>query len=155
MVATVEGADAVFCCLGMDDISVPTTDFSNSVRTIIQVMRQARVDRIIAIASAGELAHPDGGYRNKDGLPDWLKHASAEGVRVYEALRDSGLRWTLMCPAFLKEDIPVGRGRFQFEDLPEGGVETGYADLACTMVDLVDKPESFGKRVGIVSFRQH
>lgn len=153
VISTIEGVDAVFCCLGMADVSKPATDLSDSVKTIIRAMHDERVERIIAIASAGELDHPDGGYRNREGLPDSLKHVSAEHVRNYEALRDSGLRWTLMCPAFLKEDISVGRGQFAFEDLPQGSFETGYADLARTMADLVDKPESFGKRVGIVSFR--
>jgi putative NADH-flavin reductase len=150
--STIEGVDAVFCCLGMSDISQPAIDLSQGVKTIIGAMLDERVERIVAIASAGELDHPDGGYRNRS-LPIYLQYVSAEHVRNYEALRDSGLKWTLMCPLFLKEDISVGRGQFEFEDLPQGSDETGYADLARTMADLVDRPESFGKRVGIVSFR--
>ncbi len=153
VISTIEGVDAVFYCLGMADITLPATDLSDSVKTIIHAMRDQNVKRLVGIASAGELDHPDGGYRNKEGLPDYLKHVSAEHVRNYEALRDSGLAWTLMCPVFLIEDIPVGRGHYMFEDLPQGSYETGYADLARTMADLVDRPESFGKRVGIVSFR--
>ncbi|MBK8233712.1 MAG: NAD(P)H-binding protein [Candidatus Eisenbacteria bacterium] len=151
--ATIQGVNAVLCCLGMADVSKPDTDLSDCVKTIIRAMRDERVERIVSIASAGELDHPDGGYRNREGLPEYLRYVSEEHVRHYEALRDSGLRWTLMCPAFLKEDIPVGRGKIAFEDLPPGSYETGYADLAWTMADLVDEPESFGKRVGIVSFR--
>lgn len=151
--ATIEGVDAVFSCLAMADASQPATDLSESVATIVRAMRDRRVARIVTVASAGELDHPDGGYRNREGLPDSLRHVSAEHIRHHEILRDSGLRWTMMCPAYLAEDIPVGRGRIAFEDLPPGSFETGYADLARTMVGLVDQPESFGKRVGIVSFR--
>jgi putative NADH-flavin reductase len=153
VISTIDGVDAVFCCLGMADVSKPATDFSDCVKTIIRAMRDERVARIIAVGSAGELDHPDGGYRNRVGLPDYLRYVSAEGVRNYEALRDSGLIWTLMCPTYLKEDISVGRGQFAIEDLPQGSYETGYADLARTMADLVDDRSSFGKRVGIVSFR--
>lgn len=150
---TVEGADAVFCCLAMSDTTVPATDLSDCVKTIIRAMPKKGVKRFIGIASAGELDHPDGGYRNKEGLPEFLQYVTADQIRCYEALLDSGLEWTLMCPGWLEEGIPVGRGKYAFEDLPEGSMETGYADLARTMADLVEEQESFRKRVGIVSFR--
>lgn len=152
--ATLEGAEAVFCCLGLPDISRPTTDFSDGVRTIINGMQARNIRRIVAIASAGVLDHPGGGYRNKEGLPATFRHIAAEHERNYESLRDSGLEWTLMCPVTLVEDIPAGHALYAFDDLPGGSGETGYDDLAATMVDLVDRPESFGKRVGIVSQRQ-
>jgi hypothetical protein len=37
--------------------------------------------------------------------------------------------------------------------LPEGSGQTGYEDLAATIVALIDEPASFGQRVGIVSIR--
>jgi hypothetical protein len=40
-----------------------------------------------------------------------------------------------------------------YEDVPPGSEETGYADLAHTMVTLVAVAESHGKRVGIASYR--
>jgi putative NADH-flavin reductase len=149
----VEGVDVVFSCLAMANIFTPATDHSDAVKTIIQAMHDLSVQRIISIASAGVLNHPTGGYRNKEGLPEILTHIEREHERIFESLRDSGLNWTLMCPVFLKEDIPQGRGKYAFEDLPAGSNETGYADLAQTMVALVDNVGSFQKRVGIVSFR--
>jgi putative NADH-flavin reductase len=149
----IAGADAVFCCLGMNNIAVPATDFSDSVKQIVRAMELTPSRRLLAIAWAGVLAHPTGGYRNKEGVPQYLRHVSAEHVRNYETLKDSSLDWTLMCPVFLKGDIPVGRGRFEFEDLPPGSNETGYADLAHVMVQLVSVSESNGKRVGVVSDR--
>jgi uncharacterized protein len=149
----IAGADAVLCCLGMNNIAVPATDFSESVGHIVRAMELAPNRRLLAIAWTGVLAHPTGGYRNKEGIPQYLIHVSAEHVRNYETLRDSSLDWTLMCPAFLKDDIPVGRGRFEFEGLPPGSNETGYADLAHTMVQLIAVTGSYRKRVGIVSDR--
>ena len=145
--------DAVLCCLGMNNIAVPATDFSESVRHIVRAMELAPNRRLLAIAWAGVLPHLTGGYRNKEGLPQYLIHVSAEHVRNYETLRDSSLDWTLMCPAFLKDDIPVGRGRFEFEGLPQGSNETGYGDLAHTIVELISVSASHRKRVGIVSDR--
>jgi putative NADH-flavin reductase len=153
VVDVLSGSAATLCCLSMHDVSVPATDFSYSVRCIVGVMREKGLRRVLAIASGGVLDHPQGGYRNKEGLPPYLTHVSAEHVRNYETLRDSGLDWTLMCPLFLKEDIPVGHAWYAFEDLPAGSDETGYRDLAITMTSLVEDPRSFGKTVGIVSVR--
>ncbi|SRR6266545_5082655 len=98
---TIEGVDVVFSCLGMADIFKPATDLSDGVKTIIQAMRDHSIKRVIGIASAGVLNHPTGGYRSKEGLPEILKNVELEHVRNFEALRDSGLNWTLMCPVFL------------------------------------------------------
>ncbi|MBL8327018.1 MAG: NAD(P)H-binding protein [Rubrivivax sp.] len=147
-------ADAVVCALGMQDITVPATDFSDSVKAIVAAMKRAGVRRLVAIASGGVFDAPGGGYRNQQpGFPAYLQNISAEHVRNYETLRASDLDWTLMCPLTLVEDIPRGAGRFAFEALPAGSEETGYADLAVTMCSLLGDRASFGKRVGIVSDR--
>ncbi|MEO5589645.1 MAG: NAD(P)H-binding protein [Gemmatimonadaceae bacterium] len=147
---TLAGTDAVLCCLGLTDISLPTTEFSDIVQVIIAEMKEKGVARIMAIAAAGALDHRDGGYRSKTGPPEFA-HIAAEHVRNYESLRDSGLDWTLMCPVTLTSDIPAGHPRLAFDDLPEGSSQTGYDDLAQTMVDLLDEPNSIGRRVGIIS----
>jgi putative NADH-flavin reductase len=149
----VAGADAVVCCLGMQDITVPATDFSDSVKTIVACAKNAGVRRIVAIASAVVLPHPAGGLRLDHGLPEYLVNIGPEHRRNYETLRDSGLDWTLMCPLDLKDDIPAGRARLGYDDLPGGSFETGYADLARTIVQVIDQPASFGRRVGVVSTR--
>lgn len=149
----VADADAVLCCLAMHDIAIPATDFSDSVKTMVAAARTARVRRIVAIASAGVLPHPEGGLRNQHGLPASLVNVAHEHTRNFETLRDSGLDWTLMCPVDLKDDIPAGHARLAYEDLPAGSSETGYADLARAIVELVEERASVGKRVGIVSVR--
>jgi putative NADH-flavin reductase len=149
----VHGSGAVVCCLGMQDITVPGTDFSDSVKTIVACAKEAGVRRVVAIASAVVLPHPAGGLRLSHGLPDYLVNVGPEHARNYETLRGSGLDWTLMCPVDLKDDIPVGRSRLAYDDMPGGSFETGYADLAQTIVELLDQPASFGKRVGVVSVR--
>ena len=150
---TLAGSTAVLCCLGMHDISLSATDFSESVRCIVDVMHDLGIRRLLAIASAGVLDRPSAGNWNIKRLPAYLADVSAEHLRNYETLRGSDLDWTLLCPAYLKEDIPVGHAQFLFEDLASGSDETGYKDLAATMTVLVEDANSYGRRVGIVSLR--
>jgi putative NADH-flavin reductase len=144
---------AVLCALGMQDITVPATDFSDSVKAIVAGMKRQGVRRIIVIASAGALDHPAGGYRAQHGLPEVLRHVGAEHMRNHQTLRDSGLDWTLMCPMNLVDDIPPGSAQWLYDDIPGGSVETSMADLARLMCDLLTDRGAIGKRVGIVSFR--
>ena len=145
----VEGADAVVCCLGMHDITVPATDFSDSVRGIVEAARAAGVRRIVAIASAGVLADARGGLRSEHGLPAAFANVAAEHARNLRTLEGSGLDWTLLCPIDLV-DAPAGTARWAFEDLPAGS-RTGYADLADTIVEMLGRRDAHGRRVGVVS----
>lgn len=150
---TLDGASAAIVCLGMADITVPATDFSDSVRTIADGAKAAGARRLIAIASALALPDARGGLRGEHGVPDVLVHVAAEHVRNYRTLAGSGLDWTLMCPLDLVEDIPEGHARTAYDDLPAGSQQTGYEDLAATIVALLDDPAAHGRRVGIVSVR--
>lgn len=149
--AALSGADAVLVCLAMADINVPATDFSDSVRTIVRAQEARGPDRLIVIGNSGVLPAPGGGYRFGEGLTPPKSNLAAEHIRNYETLRASSLRWTLMCPVWLKEEIPPGHARYAYDDLPAGPGETGYADLALTMVALIDTAASVGRRVGIIS----
>lgn len=143
------GADAVVCCLGMHDITVPATDFSDAVRTIVEAARAAGVRRIVAIASAGVLDDARGGLRNQYGLPAAFANIAAEHTRNLRTLEASGLDWTLMCPIDLV-DAPGGRPLWAYDDLPSGS-HTAYADLADTIVEMLGRSDAHGRRVGIVS----
>ena len=145
----VDGADAVVCCLGMHDITVPATDFSDSVRGIVEAARAAGVRRIVAIASAGVLADARGGLRSQHGLPAAFANVAAEHARNLRTLEASGLDWTLLCPIDLV-DAPGGTARWAYEDLPAGS-HTGYADLADTIVEMLGRRDAHGRRVGVVS----
>ena len=151
--ATLRGTDAVFCCLGLADISRPTTEFSEAVRAIVDAMRANGPRRILAIASAGVLPDAQGRLRMGASPAGPYRHINAEHARNYATLRDSALDWTLLCAIDLVDDIPAGHARIAIEDLPPGEV-TGYEDLAATMLALADDPASFGKRIGIVSVRR-
>jgi len=153
LASVVRAADAIVVCLGMDDITRPGTAFSDGVRAIVDAAKAAGVRRIVAIASAGALADPRGGLASEHAAPGPYSNINAEHARNYRTLATSGLDWTLMCAVDLVDDIPEGHARWAYERLPEGGAQTGYDDLAAAIVELLDEPESYGKRVAIVSVR--
>ncbi|MDH4181215.1 MAG: NAD(P)H-binding protein [Betaproteobacteria bacterium] len=150
----VRGAEAIVVCLGMDDIARPSTAFSDGVRAIVAAAKDAGVRRIVAIASAGALPDPRGGLASEHAAPGPYTNVNAEHARNYRTLAASGLDWTLMCAVDLVDDVPAGNARRAYETLPAGGTLTGYDDLAAAIVELLDEPESYGKRVGIVSVRR-
>lgn len=151
--SVVHGAGAIVVCLGMDDIARPDTTFSDGVRAIVDAARAAGVRRIVAVASAGALADPRGGLASEHAAPGTYSNINAEHARNYRTLAASGLDWTLMCAVDLVDDIPEGHARWAYEKLPAGSGQTGYDDLAATIVALLGERESFGRRVGIVSVR--
>jgi len=98
----VDGADAIVCCLGMQDIAVPATDFSESVRGIVEAARAAGIRRVVAIASAGVLADARGGLRNQHGLPAAFANIAAEhtrNLRTFEVTLDTTLGLLPRVPA--------------------------------------------------------
>jgi uncharacterized protein len=149
-----EGTDALVSTLGMADITVPATDLSDGLRTLLGAMPAAGLRRVIAVASTVVLPHPAGGLRGEQPLPAWLRNIAAEHLRQYRAMVDAGERhdvaWTLFCPATLTPDL-AGRYRTVADDLPPGGEQTGYDDLADAIVRELDEGRFVGHRVGIVS----
>jgi putative NADH-flavin reductase len=152
--AALHGAQAAVSTLGMQDITVPATDLSDGLRTLLGAMPAAGVRRVIAVASTVVLPDDHGRLRAEGELPDWLRHVAAEHVRQYRALvvagdRD-GLAWTLFCPATLSADVH-GRYHAAADALPPGGDRTGYDDLADAIVRELAEGRFVGRRVGIVS----
>ena len=66
--AALADADAVLVCLAMADITLPATDFSDSVRTIVQVMKTKGPDRLLEIDNPDELTAPSSRYRFREEL---------------------------------------------------------------------------------------
>ncbi|HVE49787.1 MAG TPA: NAD(P)H-binding protein [Casimicrobiaceae bacterium] len=145
--------DAVLCCLGLADISRPTTAFSDAVRLIVDAMKRTGPRRIVAIGSASALPDARGGLRLDHASGGPYRHINAEHGRNYATLRDSTLDWTLVCPVDLKDDIASGHARTAIEGLPDGSAETGYDDLAMTMLALVHDRDAYRKRIGVISVR--
>lgn len=145
----IQSADAVVSCLGVQDFSRPSTDLSDAMRVIVDVMRAQNVTRILAMAAIGTLDHPDGGLRSQaPGYPAMLRFVAEEHARMFRLLVTSGLSWTLLCPALLRADLPDAY-RTEVEGWPEGGQVTGFQHVADAMSAGLTRSEWFGKRVGL------
>ncbi|MCX7889792.1 MAG: NAD(P)H-binding protein [Rhodobacteraceae bacterium] len=149
--ATLAGADAVIATLGMADISTPSTAFSDAVRVIVGAMQNGGPRRLVMIAGAGTLPHPEGGFRADRNPPGPYSHVAAEHVRNFRTLAASGLDWTLFCPGNLIAGEEEGY-ETRPEDWPgQPGRPTRYAALAAALVAALDRPDWIGHRMGIAS----
>jgi len=149
--ATLEGADAAISCLGMTDITRPSTQFSDAVRTIVAALRARGPRRFVMIAGAGTLPHPEGGFRADRGTPAAFANVVAEHLRNFATLDASGLDWTLLCPGNLIEGAARGH-ETKIGDWPgQPGRPTTYEDLGAALVGALDRPDWIGQRIGIAS----
>ncbi|MEQ1823888.1 MAG: NAD(P)H-binding protein [Fimbriimonadaceae bacterium] len=150
---TISGADAVISTLGMADISQPATDLSDGLRNIVEAMKHENMKRVIAVGGASVLPHPDGGLRKHHDLADFLVHVSAEHLRQWQILSESGKDWTLVCPVFFTDDVPNTRYRVMREGLPLLSDFVSVHDLAEFIVKELEEGAFMQARVGIVSDR--
>lgn len=150
---TIEGAEAVISTLGMADISQPATDLSDGLRNIVSSMKQLALKRVIAVGGASVLPHPDGGLRKHHDLADFLVNVSAEHLRQWQILSESGKDWTLVCPVFFSDDVPNTRYRVMREGLPPMSDFVAIRDLAEFIVKELEERQFLQARVGIVSDR--
>ncbi|MFN0115955.1 MAG: NAD(P)-dependent oxidoreductase [Paracoccaceae bacterium] len=152
---TLTGADAAISGLGMADITLPSTGFSDAVKTIAAALQAGTQSggprRFVMIAGAGTLPHPEGGFRADRGTPEILKNVVAEHLRNFATLHASGLDWTLFCPGNLIDGAsPTYEAKP--EDWPgQPGSPTMYAALAAALVDALDRPDWIGHRMGMAS----
>jgi putative NADH-flavin reductase len=149
----IEGAAAVVSTLGMADISQPATDLSDGLRNIITAMKNVEIKRVIAVGGASVLPHPDGGLRKHHDLAEFLVNVSAEHLRQWQILSESGKDWTLVCPVFFTDDVPNTRYRVMREGLPPLSDFVSIHDLAEFIVKELEEGEFMQCRVGIVSDR--
>jgi hypothetical protein len=103
----VHDADAVLSVLGPSSTRVPGTPITNGMVTIISAMKAHGVRRLVASAT---LSVSDPGD-----VPPWTVRAMVTGVRLFaprpcldivgtgDAVRDSGLAWTLARVGLLRD----------------------------------------------------
>lgn len=147
----VRGADAVAVTVG----GAKGEDFqrANVTTTVVQAMKDTGVRRLIVQSSlgAGDSAQL---------LPTFLKlitpivlakplkdHSAQE-----EAVHNSGLDWTVVRPAGLKDNEPTGH--WQALQVGDNGTLKGSiprADLAAYMLSILEDPTTFGKDFGVSS----
>ncbi|MCA6937682.1 NAD(P)-dependent oxidoreductase [Pectobacterium versatile] len=105
----IQGADAVLSALGPTAFKHPKAlPITRAMQSIITVMKQENVTRLIAI-STGTAADPDDGSDWRIRLPAWLikimmASAYQDIIALAKTIRASELDWTLVRVAFLNNN---------------------------------------------------
>ena len=144
----ISGVDVVFSALGTDK----TTTLTEAVPHMIEAMKDGGISRIITIGTAGilqsriepEKLRYEAGDTNRR-----LTFAAEEHHKVYDMLRQSGLKWTIVCPTYLPDGAAVGNYRTEQDLLPEDGKKITVGDAASFAYQALVEGNHIGFRVGI------
>jgi uncharacterized protein YbjT (DUF2867 family) len=162
--ATIKGADAVLSGLGARtraDEGVAT----RGTAALIAAMRATGVDRLIVVSAAplGTVASPDRPHppRHDPGDGFFMRHLGArfaktmfgthyaDLARMEDAVRASGLDWTIARPPKLDDKPLAGHSRTALDRNVRGGFAISRADVAHAMLQCLDRPETIGHVVGM------
>ncbi|SFA93421.1 Putative NADH-flavin reductase [Cohnella sp. OV330] len=148
IVRAMQGIDIVISALNTDG----TTTLTDSMPLIIEAMERQGIQRFITIGTAGILQSRT--------TPDLLRYQSSESKRrsvraaiehhkVYDLLKQSNLKWTIVCPTYLPDGEKKDAYRAESHFLPEGGVEISVSDTAEFTFSLIKTNDYINTRVGI------
>lgn len=155
----VAGQDAVVNAMGPGGLG--TADAFLDVLTecsghIVDGMRESGVHRIVALGSNGTLwVQPGLVLRDTPGFPPYALTVSGAHLRALRTYQESGLAWTVICPASVVEPgEPTGRYRVRDDYVLEGvprapqpGICTG--DIADFALNEVERGEHIGHQVHV------
>lgn len=149
VVDAVAGADAVVFAAGAGPGSglarKDTVDRAAAV-LLAEAAEQSRVERYVLISSAGVESVRDGA--TPEGVDEVFVAYLRAKLAAEDAVRDSGLRWTVLRPGALTDDPPTGRVRLA--ESPEDG-QVPRADVANVAAELVHAPGTAGRVLELVS----
>jgi putative NADH-flavin reductase len=162
--AAVSGADAVLSGLGprsLADAGVAT----QGTRAIVRAMQTTGVRRLVVVSAApvGTVASP--------GRPTPPRHDPGDGfvmrhlltpvtkailrrhyadlATMEDAVRDSGLDWTIVRPPRLTDKPLTGRYRTAYGENLRRGLTVSRADVAQLMLRVLDQPAAVKQTIGI------
>jgi len=140
-----EGVDAIVSAIGGE---------KNSRRfSIAQLTKHATtkgITRLISIGGAGILSSSTGELlKNQSFYPDFLVPISNAHYEVWQALEQSTLQWTMICPGVMREGLSTGSYRHQATtSLPDmKGIL--YDDVAHLILECLEKKLYIRNKVSI------
>jgi uncharacterized protein len=150
VLATLDGSDVVLSALGGAGLANPGTTLSQGMRTIVAAMRQLGMRRVLAVAGSGILDDPRGSIRaDAPNFPAIYLPITREHRGTWDALRESGLDWTLVCCPDLLDGERTDRYRAEVNRLPKGGKSISVEDVAAFMLEEARQRRYIGQRVGL------
>ncbi|XP_066143958.1 flavin reductase (NADPH) [Euwallacea fornicatus] len=139
---TVQGTSAVIVALGTRHDLKPTSDLSEGLKNIVKAMKNANVE-VVSICLSAFLF--DG---MNDRVPSKFKDITEEHRRMYEIIKDSGLKYVAVFPPHIA-DQPSSTFEVTFNKYI-GRIVSKY-DLGQFLVDAISQPNYYGQVMGIVS----
>ena len=140
-----QGHDAVFSALGLADPQQRYDAYQN----IINGMDAHQMKRIIAIGGMGVLmADENTRIAQTPTFPQQYKEVSEAHYRVYEALKNSDLNFTFVCPPNIIDGEKTGNYIVK-PDYHPGKNSISTEDLADFMLNVINDDAFFRTRIGI------
>ncbi|WP_411348371.1 NAD(P)H-binding protein [Paenibacillus sp. WLX2291] len=146
--AALNGADAVISAIGTDKSDALTV----TMNTLIPLMQQQSITRLITIGTAGILQSRTAADRYRYETTESRQRstrAAEEHRKVYEWLHKSSLQWTIVCPTYLPDGEYTGGYRVERDMLPDGGKQISTGDTAYFTYQQLHDDRYIGYRVGL------
>ncbi|RMG62551.1 MAG: SDR family oxidoreductase [Bacteroidetes bacterium] len=145
------GHDIVLSVIGIRQFKGPITLLSTGMGHIIAAMKKHGLKRILTLTGAGILQENEHELiMDSLGFPPNLQNLSLDHRRVFHALQESGLDWTIVCPAFMTSGPKRSNLLVRANYYPSRAMNQVSAEaVADFMTDEMIKNEYIGQRVGI------
>lgn len=148
----IEGNDAVLSALGGAGLADPGEAQSQGMRNIVAGMQRHGVHRVLGVAGGGILDSPNGGLRSEQPtFPKIFAQVSERHRLAYDALRVSGLHWTMVCTGDIVPGERTGVYRIEDDRMPEGAGNISVENVADFMIRELTANAHLAKRVGMGS----
>jgi uncharacterized protein len=145
-----EGSEVALSALGGGGLQDPGTALSVGMRNIAAGMKRLGMRRVLAVAGGGILDSPHGGLRSEQPtFPKVFLPTNREHRGTWDALKDSGLDWTLICCPDIIEGELTRTYRLAADLMPEGGKKISVEDVAGFMLQQMTLTPYIRRRVGI------
>ncbi|KAL2717870.1 flavin reductase (NADPH) [Vespula squamosa] len=137
----VAGRDAVVVALGTRNDLKPTTVLSDGMKNIIQAMKTHNVELVSVCLSAFLFYKPDA-------VPAIFKDLNADHQRMFDLLKESGLKWIAILPPHISSTE-----NFKYiikHDESPGRAISKYA-LGAFLIDCLEQSDHYQKICGIAT----
>ncbi len=145
----IEGQDAVCSCIGVPITFKPVTLFSGAAANIVEIMKNSKDQKFIAVTGigAGDSKGHGGFLYDRLFKPIFLSTIYQDKDREEAIIRSSGLDWLIVRPAGLTNGPQTGN--YKVIDNLEGVVSKRISrlDVAHFMLNQIQEPSHFGKAV--------
>jgi putative NADH-flavin reductase len=149
-----EGADAVVSAIGPRGTG-PTTVIQDSVRSIIAAMDKTGTARFVQVSGSIVADEGESLYMRYLVKPvarrTFLRHVCADMRAAEDEVRRSDLGWTILRPPALTGKAATGSYRTAIDRNLPHGFSISRADLAASILGLLDDPATVHRHVAIAN----